>query len=160
MAIVSAKKPSFRLKYSRSDIMARSRDGSCHFRQRRAGGNEIRNDVEVAASAAAERVMKVERRRDGGRADSIHFVSVARVGCCFVSVGVGLSCLGVRFRLVAGCVLSEKENLKLESAVILKFYLRIHEAWNQNSFSTLNSSYAYFKMNLSFVSNFKNDSRE
>ena len=93
--------------------MARIRDGACCFWQRREGGNEIRNDVEVAASAAAERVMKVERRRDGGRADSIHFVSV----------GVGLSCLGVRFRLVAGCVLSEKENLKLESAVILKFYL-------------------------------------
>ena len=40
--------------------------------------HEIRSDVEVAASAAEERVMKVERRRDGGWADSIHFVSVAR----------------------------------------------------------------------------------
>ena len=39
--------------------------------------HEIRSDVELAASAAEERVMKVERRRDGGRADSICFVSVA-----------------------------------------------------------------------------------
>ena len=59
---------------------------------------------------------------------------------------------GVRFRFV----LSEKENLKLESAVILKFDLRIHEARNRNSFSTWNSSCIYFKMNLSFVSNFQN----
>ena len=69
---------------------------------------EIRSDVEVAASAAAERVMKVERRRDGGRADSIHFVLVARVGCCFVSVGVGLSwsrgSVSVRCRL-RGCAI-------------------------------------------------------
>ena len=98
MAIVSVKNPSCQLKYSCSEIMAKRRDRACHFWQRREGGNEIRNDVEVAASAAAERVMKVERRRDGGRADSIHFVSVARL----VVVSFRLGWVGVRFRFVAG----------------------------------------------------------
>ena len=86
--------------------MARRRDGACRFRQRRAGGQaeakviayKIRSYVEVAASAAAERVMKVERRRDGGRADSIHFVLVARL----VVVSFRLGWVGVRFRFVAG----------------------------------------------------------
>ena len=75
---------------------------------------------------------------------------------CFCSVGFAVR-LGFGSLLFAVRVrdLSEKENLKLESAVILKFDLMIHEARNRNSFSTWNSSCIYFKMNLSFVSNFK-----